>query len=144
MRPRPYADAPRLPDGDDISLAELLEDPGDSVELEIGPVQPNWFSAMWEFEPVGNGAFRIKNPYRNTYLNIETGRLQLGDVQPGWLSAQWRQVPVAQEAASQPEQHPVPQPAQPAQPSIGAPVGTAAANARTQSWRPGSGGAATV
>jgi len=42
MRPKPYADAPRLPEGESIDPGSLLDTPGLPVELEIGPGR-GWF-----------------------------------------------------------------------------------------------------
>jgi len=42
MRPKPYADAPRLPEAEPIDPGSLLETPGLPVELEIGPGR-GWF-----------------------------------------------------------------------------------------------------
>ena len=56
-----------------------------------GAIEPGWWSAMWMLEPVeGTDQLRIKNKWRETYLNVETGSLELGEIQPGWLSARWK------------------------------------------------------
>lgn len=57
--------------------------------LVVSPVQPGWWSAMWEAEPVDGTYFRLKNRWTGTYLNAETGPLLVGAVQPGWWSAMW-------------------------------------------------------
>jgi len=42
MRPKPYADAPRLPDGEPLQPGSLVRTPAARVELEIGPGR-GWF-----------------------------------------------------------------------------------------------------
>lgn len=68
-----------------------------NVEASTTPVAaptPDGFvSGQWQFEQVPNTDYvRIKNIWRGTYLNVETGSLQTGAIQPGWLSAMWKLV----------------------------------------------------
>jgi len=62
--------------------------------LELGPMQPNWQSALWELEQVPNEPyFRIRNNWmqgkKDHYLHRENGRLELGPIQAGAWSSQW-------------------------------------------------------
>ncbi|MEM9929576.1 MAG: thiol-activated cytolysin family protein [Bacteroidota bacterium] len=61
--------------------------------VEVGPIQPGWWSAQWAFEPAGNG-FRIRNRWRkNQYLHIQNPQLTAGAMQPNWWSAIWLKTP---------------------------------------------------
>jgi len=68
-----------------------------SQRLELGGIQPGWWSAQWVLEPVvGEPAFvRIRNRWTDEYLHNQNRRLELGGIQPGWWSAQWVLEPVA-------------------------------------------------
>jgi tRNA (guanine-N7-)-methyltransferase len=48
-KPRPYADAPRLPDADDVDVRTLAR--GDFVELEVGPGRGGFLFERAEAEP---------------------------------------------------------------------------------------------
>jgi len=50
-RPKPYADAPRLPEGDRLDPRELLGDAVGSMELEIGPGRGWFMLERLEVEP---------------------------------------------------------------------------------------------
>jgi len=66
-------------------------------KLELGSMQPNWWSAQWTIEPVPGAEewVRIKNRwYPDHGLHNQNGKLELGPIQPNWWSAQWRIVPV--------------------------------------------------
>lgn len=82
---------------------KLQADPGlylhnQNGRLELGPIQPNWWSAQWTLEPVGNN-FRIKNRWKPTeYLNIQGPNLAVGPIQPNWWSAIWVKVPHTERA----------------------------------------------
>lgn len=45
---------------------------------------------MWALEPAHDNTFRIKNRWKNTYLNNQNEKLTAGNVEPGWWSAMWR------------------------------------------------------
>jgi Tectonin domain len=56
----------------------------------IGPIQPGWWSAIWLMEENPEGYTRIKNKWRNTYLQSETNEVVIGASQPGLLGSQWQ------------------------------------------------------
>ena len=62
--------------------------------VHSGPVQPGWWSAMWQFENADyeNGVQyqRIRNRWKpDEYLHVEYGQIQSGPIQDGWWSAMW-------------------------------------------------------
>ena len=62
--------------------------------LECGPIQPQWWSAIWALEQVDSGFVRIRNRWRtDQYLHTENGQLNSGPVRPEWYSAMWRLEP---------------------------------------------------
>lgn len=66
-----------------------------SRSLELGGVQPGWWSAQWVLEPVaGEPYVHIRNRWTDEYLHNQHRRLELGGIQPGWWSAQWVLEPV--------------------------------------------------
>ncbi len=59
-------------------------------QIDLGEVQPGWWSAMWELETVEGTTFkRIKNRWTDEYLHNEYRKIEMGEVQPGWWSAMW-------------------------------------------------------
>jgi len=58
--------------------------------LELGTMQPNWWSAMWALESAGTGYVRIKNRWKSNYIHNQNGQLEVGTIQDGWWSAMWK------------------------------------------------------
>ncbi len=59
--------------------------------VAAGNIQPGWFSAHWEIEPVfGSEYVFIKNAHSNKYLHVENGTIESGDIASGWHSAHWK------------------------------------------------------
>jgi len=61
-------------------------------QLESGPIQPGWWSAMWSVEQMSGfqGYVRIRNRWKpDQYINNQNGSIQSGPIQPGWWSAGW-------------------------------------------------------
>ena len=54
-------------------------------------IQPGWWDAMWEPEPVGkNQSFALGNHYTQPYLNMASGKLDANTTGPGSMnSAYW-------------------------------------------------------
>lgn len=57
--------------------------------LEVGNIEPGWWSAMWITEEAQSGHLRLKNRWKSTYIHNQNGALELGKVEPGWWSAMW-------------------------------------------------------
>ena len=57
--------------------------------LEAGPIQPFWWSAMWQMIPVpGTGYFWLENRYlAGQYLHVQNGMPEVGQVGRDWASA---------------------------------------------------------
>ncbi len=93
--------------------------------LAIGPVEPGWYSAMWQFvrSPANDGSFRLQNRWKpDVYINAETGAVEAGPIQPGWVSANWAPQ-IATGASVAGGVGPMQQPAQGVEPST-QPAGT--------------------
>jgi len=50
--------------------------------VELGRVEPGWFSAMWTLRPTGNGRMMIVNRYTGRYLVDGKGEVRTTDAQP--------------------------------------------------------------
>jgi len=62
--------------------------------LEIGEIQPNWWSAQWKVIPAGDGWVRIQNRWYPThYIHIQNGQVEVGPIEDSWQTAQWRLEP---------------------------------------------------
>ena len=63
--------------------------------LEAGPIQANWWSAMWQMIPVpGTGYFWLENRYlAGQYLHVRNGVPEVGEVGRDWASAMWWALP---------------------------------------------------
>jgi tRNA (guanine-N7-)-methyltransferase len=72
-RPKPYADAPRLPDGTSLDPVRLFGDAVESVELEIGPGR-GWF--MIERLQVEPGVGLVGLEIRRKWASIVDERLR--------------------------------------------------------------------
>ncbi len=57
--------------------------------LELGNIQPGWWSAMWITEKAQDGHMRLKNRWKGVYIHNQNGKLELGKVETGWWSAMW-------------------------------------------------------
>lgn len=69
---------------------------GDSGQyhVENGPlvasrIDPGWWSAMWEVEPVDRTFFRVRNRWKGVYLYVNGGRLQAAEVDTTLAAAMW-------------------------------------------------------
>ncbi|SNS13784.1 RICIN domain-containing protein [Antarctobacter heliothermus] len=60
-------------------------------QVQVGQVQPGWWSAMWSIDPIpGTNFVRIRNHWKgDQYLHVEHGQVQSGQIQNGWWSAMW-------------------------------------------------------
>jgi len=59
--------------------------------LELGEIEPGWWSAMWTLQPVDDGFYRIQNRWKpDQYIHIEHGDVEVGQAPPGWWSAMWK------------------------------------------------------
>ena len=52
-------------------------------------VQRGWHSAQWSGEAASGKSFRLRNRWKNCYLNIERGPVACTRVAAGWQSALW-------------------------------------------------------
>lgn len=62
----------------------------ETEDIDVGAVQPGWWSKDWIIEAADGGTVRIKNRYRGTYLHMQDKVLEAGKIEPGWWSAMWR------------------------------------------------------
>lgn len=64
-------------------------------DIELGEVEPDWWSAMWRLRDVEgrDDVVRIQNRWKKSFLHIEYGAVDLGPIGSGQTSAMWRVVP---------------------------------------------------
>jgi Beta-propeller repeat len=98
-----YAYVDRIDDDNQLSRLRNYWQPDLYINTESGvptasEIQPDWWSAQWEFDiqpfvqgdPAPSKVFWIHNRWKpNEYLNVESGNLQSTPIQPDWLSARW-------------------------------------------------------
>lgn len=60
-------------------------------DIQSGPIEQGWWSAMWALVPVANGeCYRLQNHWKpEQHVHIEYGALISGPVEGGWWSAMW-------------------------------------------------------
>ncbi|WP_273455893.1 RICIN domain-containing protein [Nevskia ramosa] len=65
------------------------------LSIEDGPlaatsIQPGWWSAMWELEPISDGSRRLKNRWKpEVYIHNQNGAVEAAPIDPGSASAHW-------------------------------------------------------
>jgi CheY-like chemotaxis protein len=63
-------------------------------KIEVGSIQPGWWSAQWKIIPANNGLVRIQNLWHtDQYLHIQNDQLEVGPIDNNWASALWKLEP---------------------------------------------------
>lgn len=62
--------------------------------IEIGAIEPGWWSAQWKIVPAHSGLVRIQNRWHpDQYLHNQNGQLEVGAIDNNWQSALWKLEP---------------------------------------------------
>jgi hypothetical protein len=58
--------------------------------IEIGEIQPNWWSAQWMIVPASDGFVKIQNRWRqDQFIHYQNGVIEVGPIEHTWQTAQW-------------------------------------------------------